>query len=124
MKALCGGLRFDLATCRRSDIAHFEFYSSLPKSVLSPELLDELLQRYPWRSEAVDVVLVMSQAKRARLALRLNAAQARGRQVVRVEASEELRQGQTVAPHPFIPGSYTPLRAHDTKANSFFRLLF
>ena len=99
---LSGGLRFDLTTCRRSDVEHFEFYTGLPKRVLNQDLLDELRRRYIWRGEPVDVVLVMSHAKRARLALRLNAAQASGREVVRVEPSEELRQGQTMAPHPYM----------------------
>ena len=91
-----------MTTCRRSDVEHFEFYTGLPKRVLNQGLLDELWGRYPWRGEPVDVVLVMSHAKRARLALRLNAAQAAGREVIRVEPSEELRQGQTMAPHPFM----------------------
>ena len=45
----------------------------------------------------------MSHAKRAYLALKLNKQQAEGAAgVVRVEASEDLKKGQTVAPHPWM----------------------
>ena len=102
MHQLCVGLRFDLTTCRRSDAEHFHCYTSLPKRTLTPDLVGGLQQKCPWNGEAVDVVVAMSHAKNARLALRLNAAKGQGRQAVRVEASGELRQGQTIAPHDFM----------------------
>ena len=56
------GTRFTLKRCRRSDQAHFDFYTRL-----GPKSLEAALNRYPWSGQECDWHLTMSHFNRKRI---------------------------------------------------------
>ena len=104
---LCGGLRYELMVCRRSDLKHFEYYSSLrflADARLCSNALQDLKERYPWtpQEQEPDVCLCMSHETRLKSAKILNEraaarAEAAGLKVVCYKADRSNTGGAT---HP------------------------
>ena len=69
VRQLAGGLHVHLTTGRRSDLAHFKFYTGLYAKVSHPAQSAVAMARaqYPWSGEQPAIVLCVSHKKRRRL---------------------------------------------------------
>ena len=61
-----GGKQFVLVKCRRSDVAHFEFVSSLLDRAFTTSVKEELRRRYPSR-DRYEIHICVSNSKRREL---------------------------------------------------------
>lgn len=101
MHHICKGLRIDLTQCRRSDVQHFNYYTQFRGLNTYPNgqeaAFQDLLEKYPWRNEPIDICTCVSHATRLVMARLLNEQQslraaAEGKTVVRVSTDKPLHK--------------------------------
>ena len=103
MHQICKGLRVELTQCRRSDAAHFNFYvqfrglSEYPGGRSGHEaIVEEMIRKYPWRREPIDICVCFQHKTRLAMARYLNEqqkerAEADGKVAVLVTTDRPLR---------------------------------
>ena len=79
MRHICKGLRVELTQCRRSDAAHFNFYVQFRGlnefqggRVGHVAVVGEMVRKYPWRGEPIDVCVCFQHKTRLAMAQHLN----------------------------------------------------